>query len=145
MLAHFHHIMSFPATLAKKPGPKHSSDQSCALSQMNLRLTATKLDHEVLVMSRFRVSIKVTLGLAPFTIRSLIWFEMLARRPAVLCWVKFHRNSAGFLCSRLLLLFLQFITEVKIYSILWLNFLEHYYTNSPKAPAQYTAMKFTMN
>lgn len=82
MLAHFHHIMSFPATLAKKPGPKHSSDQSYALSQLRLRFTATKSDLEGLVMSRFSVSIKATP--TPFTIFSLIWFKMLARRLAVL-------------------------------------------------------------
>lgn len=34
ILAHFHHIMSFPATLAKKP--KHRNDLSCALSQSGM-------------------------------------------------------------------------------------------------------------
>lgn len=73
MLAHFHHIMSFPASLAKKPGPKHSSDQCCALYQLSLRFTVTRSDHEGLAMSSFSVSIKATPGHTPLTITRLIW------------------------------------------------------------------------
>lgn len=46
------------------------------------------------------------------------------------------------LCNRLLLLFLQFIAEVKIYSILRFNFLVDYYTNLAKASARKTVSNF---